>query len=376
MTFIKKSQIIEVREGAKTLKKNKAFLKSLGDCCSNCGSTTNLEIHHKNPINNGGLNNIENLVRLCRTCHNSIDHKELMTNEVVDDISPAIEEYFNNLAYGEEVWKPCREFPNYLISNYGKVKHKKVNKVHKWVIRERRPYVKIEGTQRTIHRLVAEAFLEAPKCDSKIEVNHINAKDKIAGCLLIPHASNLSWVSPEENKLHAYREGLLLYQKVRNVEICMIRTLRKKGLTHKTIAELMEVSESTVRHLLQGRTHFNAEISPQDEAEALRRIKENEDILKAIEEVEEARRGFYLNNNNKEGLSGLQVLAIRLSVNILSSNSIARRLNKSTANISYIRNNRTYKDVTLEEALSLGFTIQDIRKAIEDIEAIEDPLVA
>lgn len=376
MTFIKKSQILEVRLEFKPLKKSKAVLKALGDCCSNCGSTTNLEIHHKNPINNGGLNNIENLVRLCKTCHNSINHKELMTNEVVDDISPAIEEYFNNLAYGEEVWKPCREFPDYLVSNYGKVKHKETNKVRKWNILDKRPSVPIEGKLRYIHRLVAEAFLEAPKCDSKIEVNHINAKDKIAGCLLIPHASNLSWVSPEENKLHAYREGLLPHQKVRNVEICMIRTLRKKGLTQKAIAELMGVSDVTVGSLLQGKSHFNAEISPQDEAEALRRIKENEDILKAIEEVEEARRGFYLNKNNKRGFSGLQVLAIRLSENILSSRSIARRLNKPNPHISLIRNNRLHKDVTLEEALSLGFTIQDIRKAIEEIEAIEDPLVA
>ena len=158
MTFIKKYQIVAVRIEFNSLRQNKAFLKSFGDCCSNCGSTTNLEIHHKNPVNNGGLNNRENLVRLCRTCHNSIDHKELITNEVVDDISPAIEEYFNNLAYGEEVWKPCREFPDYLVSNYGKVKHKKVNKVRKWAIKDKRPSVDIAGTHRFIHRLVAEAF--------------------------------------------------------------------------------------------------------------------------------------------------------------------------------------------------------------------------
>ena len=104
------------------------------------------------------LNNIENLVRLCKTCHNSIDHKELITKEIVDDISPAIEEYFNNLSYGEEVWKPCREFPDYLISNYGKVKHKKINKVRKWKIEDKRPSVEIAGKRRLVHRLVAEAF--------------------------------------------------------------------------------------------------------------------------------------------------------------------------------------------------------------------------
>ena len=37
--------------------------------CQTCGSTKDLEIHHKVKKSQGGTDNIDNLILLCRECH-------------------------------------------------------------------------------------------------------------------------------------------------------------------------------------------------------------------------------------------------------------------------------------------------------------------
>jgi len=39
------------------------------NCCANCGSVENLTVHHKQPLSLGGDNNIDNLILLCKECH-------------------------------------------------------------------------------------------------------------------------------------------------------------------------------------------------------------------------------------------------------------------------------------------------------------------
>lgn len=53
--------------------REKVFEK-YGRCCSMCGSNQNIEVHHKIPIREGGTNELENLIPLCRDCHQEIHH--------------------------------------------------------------------------------------------------------------------------------------------------------------------------------------------------------------------------------------------------------------------------------------------------------------
>ncbi len=46
----------------------------LGNRCSNCGKYNNLTIHHITPFSCGGTNEIQNLIILCRDCHDLEHH--------------------------------------------------------------------------------------------------------------------------------------------------------------------------------------------------------------------------------------------------------------------------------------------------------------
>lgn len=109
-----------------------------------------------------------------------------------------------------EEWRVVEKFPNYAVSDLGRVKRLtsrtsgKAGTILKSPTRLRYPTVDLcneEGrTSFLVHRIVASAFL--PNIDGKPEVNHID------GNRSNPAVGNLEWVSRKENCDHVYKTGL------------------------------------------------------------------------------------------------------------------------------------------------------------------------
>lgn len=101
-----------------------------------------------------------------------------------------------------EIWLDIRDHPNYEVSNVGRVRNKKTNRLLKPVINREGGYyrVSLNGIRYYIHRLVADAFFDGDHRD--MDVNHID------GDRLNNNLSNLEWCTRKENIQHAFINGL------------------------------------------------------------------------------------------------------------------------------------------------------------------------
>lgn len=100
--------------------------------------------------------------------------------------------------FENEIWLPISDYPNYQISNYGRVKslkYRKSNEEHLLKPVNIRGYLAIDlgkGNRKFIHRLVASAFI--PNDDIfKTQINHID-ENKHNNC-----ADNLEWCDCKYN---------------------------------------------------------------------------------------------------------------------------------------------------------------------------------
>lgn len=116
---------------------------------------------------------------------------------------------------GKEIWKDIKGYEGlYQVSSYGRLRRLK-NK-EKYIIegrKNKKGYLRVvlkdkNGVEKEFlkHRLIAQTFIPNPY--NKPQVNHENGiKDD-------NHIYNLSWVTDLENKLHAWRNGIMKPHKI------------------------------------------------------------------------------------------------------------------------------------------------------------------
>lgn len=155
----------------------------------------------------------------------------------------------------EEIWMPVKNFPGYLISNMGRLKSFKRNKVRilKPLKGKYLHYSLQYGTKYkhcSIHRLIAIHFIVNP--ENKPEVNH---KD---GNKQNNNIYNLEWATICENRQHAYRTGLQKSGQ-RKLTISQIKEIRIKHPIH-TILQLSReynVHSKTIYDILHNVNYKN-----------------------------------------------------------------------------------------------------------------------
>ena len=156
----------------------------------------------------------------------------------------------------DEIWKPIPGWEKYAVSNKGRVRGAR-GWVLKPILGGKRQYYGVrlyksvtENKLASIHRLVAEAFLENREC--KPMVNHID------GNRFNNEASNLEWCTSQENTAHAFNIGTRqsgdghprtkLTSRIKR----RIRALRAKGAQVKDLAKKFDVHWATIYTALKG----------------------------------------------------------------------------------------------------------------------------
>lgn len=116
-----------------------------------------------------------------------------------------------------------------------------------------------EGTKlytRTIHRLLALAFIENDDPENKKEVNHIDG-DKENNDL-----SNLEWVTSSENQIHAFETGLQKGKKgesnsmakYKEEDVILVCKMLSEGYGNAQIRDITGYSLSFIEKIKYGET--------------------------------------------------------------------------------------------------------------------------
>lgn len=148
-----------------------------------------------------------------------------------------------------DIWKEIPEYPNYEISNTGKVKSINYNKERILKLQNMNGYsrvgLSINGTVTLflVHRLVALAFVE--NSNNYSFINHIN------GVKNDNRAENLEWCTSAENLNHALDNSLRIMPKGENhhkskLTEAQVLEIRKSCLPQKELAKLYNVKQPLI----------------------------------------------------------------------------------------------------------------------------------
>ena len=154
-------------------------------------------------------------------------------------------------------WKTIFGFDGYEVSEAGEIKSKKRKKSLKPATHPKTGYSTIsiyngiKRTTKTVHRLVAIAFIPNP--EDKPTVNHIN------GIKTDNRVENLEWATRTEQNIHASKMGLKKFagedhsgHKLTNSKVLEIRMLWDNGVT--PIGANYGVTDMTIKDIINRRS--------------------------------------------------------------------------------------------------------------------------
>lgn len=146
----------------------------------------------------------------------------------------------------------CRDFPSYLVSNYGNVKNFKGKILSLKSLVSGYPVVSLSNGEfrkkEYVHRLVAKEFCAGYA--EGMQVNHLDGDKKNA------NASNLQWVTHTENARHAVATSLRTYPPHKLTDQDVIDMFNLAKLTSKKEAtNKFKVDARTINDILKGRNY-------------------------------------------------------------------------------------------------------------------------
>jgi NUMOD4 motif/HNH endonuclease len=147
----------------------------------------------------------------------------------------------------EEIWKPIKGFPNYEVSNLGRVKSIRYGRILKGN-RDSRGYLKVTlmgNVQKTrlIHQLVFEAFVGSRPAG--FDVAHID-DDKEN-----PRLDNLALMTRSENQKMTVIAGDSFAAKITPADASEIRRLYASGgILQRELAKMFGLSESQISRII------------------------------------------------------------------------------------------------------------------------------
>lgn len=131
----------------------------------------------------------------------------------------------------------------YLITRYGQVINRKTNiECKQFLDKYGYKRVNILNKQFLVHRLVAFIYIDNPK--NKPQVNHIDG-DKTNN-----NASNLEWVTNQENRNHAVKNGLHKHQEYKVYDLKGVFIGLFKSSTE--VSEKLGLDQSAVSKVANG----------------------------------------------------------------------------------------------------------------------------
>lgn len=143
----------------------------------------------------------------------------------------------------EEIWKVLPEFPDYDVSNHGRIRRRykhAMTRVMK-AVPNRHGYIRVQlrnlsGAKAThfLHRLVASAFLGP--LPQGLQVGHVD------GSRCNNRIENLVYVTPKQNAYHKYRHGT--WPSGENNGHC--KTTERKALYYKFCYMMLGESASSI----------------------------------------------------------------------------------------------------------------------------------